>query len=462
MVAQVNVGDLILLSIKRIGINGEGIGYYKRQAVFVDGAIPGEEVEVEITDAKDGYAYGVITKFKKTSENRCEPKCPYYGKCGGCQLQHINYNEQLSLKREMVIEAFDRYFDGDKEDLVINETIGMDDPWKYRNKTQLPVRHDGEKVVCGIYAKNTNKLVYIDECLIEKELISKTMKGVLSFLTKANIDVYNPRFRQGSLRYVVLRGFEETNEVQATFVLLHEDKRLVKILESLPKAVKEIKSVFYTINNDPKSIEIISDKCILITGKEKINGKLGKLKFSISPDSFFQLNVEQTIKLYNEVKRVAKLKGTENLLDLYCGIGSIGLYLSKDAKKVYGVDNNKSNIKNAIEFAKENNIENAEFYCGDILKYFDKLSKENITIDILVVDPPRRGMELNILNFLQKSKIKKIIYVSCNPSTLAKNLNHLQKAYSIEFIQPLDMFPNTANVECVCVLTNRAGNTKYN
>ena len=168
--------------------------------------------------------------------------------------------------------------------------------------------------------------------------------------------------------------------------------------------------VFYTINNDPKSIEIISDKCILITGKEKINGKLGKLKFSISPDSFFQLNVEQTIKLYNEVKRVAKLKGTENLLDLYCGIGSIGLYLSKDAKKVYGVDNNKSNIKNAIEFAKENNIENAEFYCGDILKYFDKLSKENITIDILVVDPPRRGMELNILNFLQKSKIKKIIY----------------------------------------------------
>ena len=455
MIQQVNLGDLILLTIKRMGINGEGIGYYKRQAIFVDGALVGEEVEVEITSVKDGFAYGEITKFKKTSPNRTTPKCPYFGKCGGCQLQHIKYEEQLIQKQEIVKEAFDRYFDGDKNDILIYPTIGMDNPWCYRNKTQLPVRHDGEKVVCGMYAKGSNKLVYIDKCLIEEELISNTMKEVLAYLTKANIDVYNPRFRQGSLRYVVLRGFKETNEVQATFVLTKEDKRIINAIKDIGKHISQIKSVFYNINSDPKAVEIISGKCINVAGKEKIDGKLGHLKFSISPDSFFQLNLTQTIKLYDKVKEVANLSGNETLVDLYCGIGSIGLYLADCAKKVYGIDNNESNIKNAKEFAELNNISNAEFSCTNILKFLENQKKNGIIPDVLIVDPPRRGIELQILNFLQNSKIKKIIYVSCNPSTLAKNLNHLQKSYRIDSVQPLDMFPNTANIEVLTKLVRK-------
>ena len=454
MEAQVRVDELILLTIKRMGINGEGIGYYKRQAIFVSNAIVGEVVEVKITEVRDGYAYGEITKFKKVSPNRIEPRCPYYGKCGGCQLQHIDYLEQLKQKKALVEEAFEKYYDGDLKDIVVRDTIGMEKPWHYRNKTQLPVRHDGEKVVTGMYAKDSNKMVFIDECLIESELISDAMKSILKYLTKANIDVYNPKFRQGTLRYIVLRGFEDTKEIQATFVLTKEDKRLEKILKDIIK-IENIKSVLYTINSDPKSIEIISDKVILLAGNEKINGTLGKLEFKISPDSFFQLNSSQTIKLYDEVKKAGNFTGKEKVVDLYCGIGSIGLYLADSVEKIYGVDINKANIKNAKEFALNNGIDNAEFFCGNILPHLSKFESEGYKADVLIVDPPRRGMELQVLNYLQKSKIKKIIYVSCNPSTLAKNINHLQRNYKVSYIQPLDMFPNTPNVETVVLLTKR-------
>ena len=454
MEAQVRVDELILLTIKRMGINGEGIGYYKRQAIFVSNAIVGEVVEVKITEVRDGYAYGEITKFKKVSPNRIEPRCPYYGKCGGCQLQHIDYLEQLKQKKALVEEAFEKYYDGDLKDIVVRDTIGMEKPWHYRNKTQLPVRHDGEKVVTGMYAKDSNKMVFIDECLIESELISDAMKSILKYLTKANIDVYNPKFRQGTLRYIVLRGFEDTKEIQATFVLTKEDKRLEKILKDVIK-IENIKSVLYTINSDPKSIEIISDKVVLLAGNEKINGTLGKLEFKISPDSFFQLNSSQTIKLYDEVKKAGNFTGNEKVVDLYCGIGSIGLYLADSVEKIYGVDINKANIKNAKEFALNNGIDNAEFFCGNILPHLSKFESEGYKADVLIVDPPSRGMELLVLNYLQKSKIKKIIYVSCNPSTLAKNINHLQRNYKVSYIQPLDMFPNTANVETVVLLTKR-------
>ncbi len=446
--------DLLLLTIKRMGINGEGIAYYKRLAVFIPNAIVGEVVEVRITKVFEKYAYGEVEKFKTLSENRVKPRCPYYGRCGGCSLQHISYEEQLVQKRNLVCEAFEKYYDGDTSKITINETIGMDIPWGYRNKTQLPTRHNGEKVVVGIYAPESNKLVYIDKCLIESELISNTMKLVLEYLTRSNIDVYNPRFRQGNLRYIVIRGFEKTKEVQVTFVLMKEEPRLLRILKDVMK-IENVKSVNYTINNDPKASEIINNKIINIAGSPRIKGTLGDLKFNISADAFFQLNEVQTIKLYNEVKKAINPKGNEVVLDLFCGIGSIGLFLAKDVKEVRGIDNNKTNIENAKEFAKENGIDNAHFYCSNILPNLDDFSKEKYVPDVLVVDPPRKGMELRLINYIQKSKIKKIVYVSCNPSTLAKNINHLQRDYKVSYVQPLDMFPQTANVEAVVCLVRR-------
>jgi len=448
------MNDIVLLTIKRIGINGEGIGYYKRLAVFVEGTLVDEEVEVKITDVKQKFAYGEVIRVKKKSLHRVQPKDPVLMKCGGCTLQHMDYKEQLNQKRNMLKESFERYYNGDLAKIDFLETVGMENSWEYRNKTQLPVRHDGDKVVVGMYAHNTNRLIHLDHYLIENPLVQKAMKEVLDYLTISNIDVYNPKFRQGNLRYLAIRGFEETNEVQVTFVLVKPEPRLLNILKKVIK-IDNIESVNYTINSDLKTNEIITNQIINLEGKEKIKGKLGYLEFEISADAFFQLNTKQTTVLYDNIIKAANIKGFENVVDLYCGIGSIGLYLSKSVQEVRGIDNNKENIENAKEFARMNNIDNAKFYYGEILPHLHNFDKEEFVIDILVIDPPRKGMELNLLNYLQKAKIRKIVYVSCNPSTLAKNINHLQKSYDLKYVQPIDMFPNTPHVESISLLERR-------
>jgi len=448
---NLRINDLILLTIKRLGINGEGIGYYKRVAVFVDGAIPGEVVEVRITGIENTYAYGEIVKIKERSKDRVSPKAPKLMK-SGLNLQHIRYEKQLEFKKAMLIEAFERYYDGNIEKITFYDMLGMAYPFEYRNKTQLPVRHDGEKVVVGQYEKNTNRLIYLDEYVEENKLVQRVLKETLDYLTKAEIDIYNPRFKQGNLRYIVVRGFEETNEAQVTFVIREKEPRILNIFKKVIN-IPGVKSVNYSINNDLKSIEIINSEVINIAGKEKIRGKLGKLDFEISPDSFFQLNSKQTITLYDQIKKAANLKGFEKVLDLYCGIGSIGLYLADAVTEVRGIDNNKKNIIDAREFAKLNNIENAKFYYGEILPHLDNFEREGFVPDVLIVDPPRKGLDIKLINYLQKTRIKKIVYVSCNPATLAKNLNHLKKAYDPKFVIPIDMFPNTPHVECVVLMS---------
>lgn len=447
---QVKLKERILITIKRLGINGEGIGYYKRQAIFVENALPGEIVEVEIIEANNKYALGEITKVKKTSSDRVEPKCPYYGKCGGCQLQHLSYKAQLNEKRNLVIEAFNRYYDGDVSKIKFFDTIGMENPWNYRNKASLPVRHNGEKAVVGMYAKGSNMLIYTESCLVENRLVLDTIDEVLDLLTHSNVDIYNPKTRVGVLRYIVVRGFEETNTTQVTFVLTKEDKKTINILKKINAT-----SCNYSINDDPKSIEIFGSKVINVKGDDAIEGKLGNLQYTISPMAFFQLNSKQTTVLYDKIKEVAKLEGKEKVLDCYCGIGSIGMMLADKAKEVRGIDTNKQGIIDANLFAKINGIDNAKFYAGNILPYLHQFKEEGFVPDVLVVDPPRKGLELNFINYLQKSNIKKIIYVSCNPSTLAKNINHLKKEYSINEVYSIDMFPQTANVEVIVVLNRK-------
>ena len=441
---QLKVNDLILLSIKRLGINGEGIGFYKRQVVFVENAIPGEIVEVKITQATEKYVYGIITKFKAISEERIEAKCPYFGSCGGCQLQHLSYKAQLIEKKYIVEEAISRYYQGDISKIKIYDTIGMEEPWGYRNKSSLPVRHDGTHVVFGMYAANSNKLVYIDSCPIENDTINEVRKMIMEELDKANVSIYNPRSHTGILRYVVIRAFPNSKEVQVSFIMTKEDTKLINVLKKL-----NVSSANYSINNDFKSPEIFGAEVINVKGEKQIEGKLGALNFEISPQAFFQLNPKQTITLYDKIKEACELTGNENVLDCYCGIGSIGMYLAPYAKEVRGIDVNGEGIKNAINFAKMNKINNARFYKGNILPHLHDFKKEGFIPDVLVVDPPRKGLELSLINYLQSSNIKKIVYVSCNPATLAKNINHLQKYYSVKYIQPLDMFPQTSHVETI-------------
>ena len=452
---QLKVNDLILLSIKRLGINGEGIGFYKRQVVFVNNALPKEVVEVRITEANEKYVYGEVTKFKEKSKDRTDALCPYFNKCGGCQLQHLSYKAQLVEKRNIVEEAFSKYYEGEFSKIKIYDTIGMDNPWGYRNKSSLPVRHDGEHVVFGMYSASSNKLVYIDSCPIENDKINEVRKHVMEELDKAKVDIYNPKSQTGVLRYVVIRAFPNSKEVQVSFIMTREDQKLINVLKKL-----KVSSANYSINNDFKSPEIFGSLVVNVAGEKQIEGKLGDLSFKISPQAFFQLNTIQTITLYNKIKEACGLTGNENVLDCYCGIGSIGMYLAPYAKEVRGIDVNGEGIKNAINFAKLNGIDNARFYKGNILPHLHDFKKEGFVPDVLVVDPPRKGLELSLINYLQESNIKKIIYVSCNVATLAKNINHLKKYYNVEYIQPIDMFPQTSHVETVCLLTNRTGNTK--
>lgn len=452
---QLQKDELILLTVKRLGINGEGIGFYKRQTVFVPNALPGEIVEVRITDCDKKYAFGEVTKTKQASPERVTPKCPYFKKCGGCQLQHLSYKGQLIEKKNLVVEAFERYYDGDVSKIEFRDTIGMEEngveaPWGYRNKSSLPTRHDGEKVVAGMYAINSNMLVYITDCLIENEKINEVRKEILDIFTKENIDVYNPKTHKGSLRYLIIRAFPNGNDVQVTVVLTKFDSKIVRILKGL-----KVASANYTINGDPKAIEIINGEVVNVKGEKEINGVLGGLNFKISPEAFFQLNTIQTVRLYDEIKKACKLTGTEKLLDCYCGIGSIGMYLADGCKEVRGIDVNASGIENANNFAKNNKVKNATFYHGNILPHLHQFRTAGFEPDVVVVDPPRSGIELNVINYLQKAKFKRIVYVSCNPATLAKNINHLQKEYKIQYAQPIDMFPQTSNVECVVCLEKR-------
>ncbi|MFA6375565.1 MAG: 23S rRNA (uracil(1939)-C(5))-methyltransferase RlmD, partial [Bacilli bacterium] len=312
----------------------------------------------------------------------------------------------------------------------------------------------GNKAVVGMYAANTNMLVYTDECLIENKIVSDTIKGVLDIITKANIDIYNPKFRQGSLKYLVVRGFMNTLEAQVTYVLNNRDDKVIQTLNKVLE-LPYVKSVNFTINNDPKAIEIITNEVVHYKGTEKIHGKLGHLDFYISPTAFFQLNMDQTVVLYDKIKEIGKFNKKETMVDTYCGIGSIGLYLANTFKEIRGVDINIEAIEDAREVAKINNIDNASFYVGDVLTRLHDFENDGFIPDVLVIDPPRRGLDLNMINFLKKSKINKIVYVSCNPSTLVKNINHLQNNYSIRTIQPIDMFPQTSSVETIVLLVRK-------
>lgn len=443
----------LTLDVRRLGINGEGIAYSHQMAVFIPGALPFERVRARVTFTGAKFARGVLLSVEKPSKERVEARCPYFGKCGGCTLEHLRYAKQLEAKRDLVVETFTRYYEGDVK-IAVKACIPAENEWGYRNRTQLPCRFDGKKLVTGLYATGTNELVYVDRCLLEEKMLGDLLVDIRELLTQKAIAVYNPRTRSGSLRYLSLRAFPETGEASVTGVLFQEDAAAREALALVGK-LKGVANVSVCVNDDPKSLEIIKAPVETLAGQEKIHGKLGDLSFTISPDSFFQLNTAQSLRLYREVEIASGLTGNEKVLDLYCGIGSIGLYLARKAREIRGIDMSKTNIENARSFAQENGITNARFWCGDVVNFFKTFDEEGYRPDVIIVDPPRSGLDLKAINVLQTHVVDRLIYVSCNPATLVKNLNHLRSKYDIHLVQPLDMFPQTMNVECVVCLGRR-------
>lgn len=443
------------LTIKRLGINGEGVGYFKRQVVFVPGALPGEEVVVETTKIHPKFAEAKIKNIRKKSPYRVQPPCPVYEECGGCQLQHLRYDIQLKEKRDIVIQALERHTKLPVESLDIRDTIGMEDPWNYRNKSQFQVGKKDEKVLAGLYGLNSHRLIHIDHCAVQHPKTTKATGKVRKILEKLNVPIYNERTKKGIVRTIVTRVGVQTGELQIVLIttkkeLPHKDQIVAEIKKRMP----EVKSIVQNINGEKTSL-IFGKETIALEGREYIQESLGDLSFELSARTFFQLNPEQTIKLYDEVKKAASLKGKEKVVDAYCGVGTIGLWVADQAAEIRGMDVIRESIDDAKKNAARHGIKHAHYVTGKAEEVFPKWAKEGWKPDVVIVDPPRTGLDGGLLRSLLKSQPKKIVYVSCNPSTLAKDIAVLSEQYQVKYIQPVDMFPQTAHVECCALITSK-------
>ncbi len=455
---QLEVNQTFPLTIKRLGINGEGVGYFKKKVVFVPGALPGEEIVATATKVQPKFSEAKIKTIRKASPHRIAPPCPIYAECGGCQLQHLSYNQQLVEKRDIVIQAMERYTKNAVSSLNIKETIGMEDPWNYRNKSQYQVGLKNGQLIAGLYGVNSHSLIDIPNCLVQHGATNKVTRTVKKILKNLNIPIYNERKNKGVIRTVITRVGFETGEVQVVLVTGTEDiPQKDKLIKQIRDQLPEVKSIVQNINNQKTSL-IFGDKTIHLAGEKVINETLGDLSYELSARTFFQLNPIQTVKLYDEVKKAAGLTGKENVVDAYCGVGTIGLWLSEGAKEVRGMDVIKESIEDAKKNAKCHNRTNVRYEVGKAENILPRWIKEGWKPDVLIVDPPRTGCDQALLNTMLKVKPKKIVYVSCNPSTLAKDIHELSKLYKVEYMQPVDMFPQTSHVECISQLILKEGN----
>lgn len=444
---NLTLGSVIYLEIRGMGINGEGIGYFNRLAVFVPGAIQKEAVYVKITEVHDNYAIGEITEIKTKSAKRIEPFCKYYNECGACTMQHIEYKEQLKIKMQLLTSAIKKYTKLDVENTTIYKTVPCDDV-EYRNKSQMPFRDTSFGLALGLYSPNTNHFVFVDNCPIQKPLVNQVNEQVLHVLNKYK---QHTKKEGGVLKYLVVRALD-SNAAQVTFVL-EEFKEIYKVIASELTKIEEIKSVSYTIQTKG-SVAMFGSEVVLLAGSNYIKDEMLGLKISLSAKSFYQLNKAQSEKLYQEIIN-QEIDKDDIVFDGYSGIGVLGLLFAPKVKQVYSVDLNNDSIKNARIIARENEIKNITFYADRIESRFPQLIKDGITPSVVVLDPPRSGLDKEVIATLNKIKAKKIFYISCNPSTLAKNLHDLLDVYEVEYMRPYDFFAETAHVEVLTVLTRK-------
>lgn len=445
-------GQIFPLPIKRLGINGEGVGYFKKQVVFVHGALPGEEVVAEVTNVKHKFAEAKIKKIRIKSPHRIAPPCPVYEQCGGCQLQHLQYGQQLAYKRDIVIQSLERHTKLNVEKLEIRPTIGMEDPWHYRNKSQFQLGMQKGKIIAGLYGENSHKLINITECIVQHRSTTEVTNIVKQILHDFNISVYNEKNRQGIVRTIMTRVGFSTEETQVVLITSQEKlPRKDLIVEEIQKRLPKVKSILQNVNGQKTSL-IFGEETIHLSGEKVIQETLGDVSFELSARAFFQLNPVQTVKLYDEVKKAAELTGKEKVVDAYCGVGTIGLWLADGAGEVRGMDVIPESIEDAKKNAAKHGYDNMHYVTGKAEKWLPKWVKEGWKPDTIIVDPPRTGCDEKFLQTVLEVEPKRFVYVSCNPSTLAKDIQYVSKKYKVEWIQPVDMFPQTSHVESVVQL----------
>lgn len=433
------------------GYEGEGIAKIDGFTVFIPGTIKGEKLKILIVKVLSSHAFGKVLEILEPSEARQEADCTTYKRCGGCNLRHIKYEETLKMKQNAVQSLVNKTL---KTKVKVQETIGMENPFHYRNKAQYPigVNKDGEPVI-GVFAQRTHEVIPMEKCLIQNPKSEEIAKFILQFIKDNKISVYNEKTGKGLFRHIVIKVGIKTNEIMCILVI--NGKTIPKenqLIEELISEFSQIKTIVKNINMRNTNV-ILGKENINIYGDGYIEDVLGEYTFRISPLSFYQVNPVQAEKLYNLGVEMAQITKQDTVFDLYCGIGTITLFMSKYAKKVYGIEIVEEAIEAAKENAKINNVDNTEFYAGDVEVVLDDLiNNKGISADIVMFDPPRKGLDRNSINNILKIKPKKIVYISCNPATLIRDLAFFEEHYDIKTIVPVDMFPFTSNVECVSVL----------
>ena len=448
---NINIGDKLSLQIKRMGINGEGIGYKNRLAIFVDQALPNETVEVLITQVYDNRAEAELIKIIEPSNDRKEPFCPVYMTCGGCQTQHMSYEKTLVEKREILMKSFERYLDQKIDEHLIKQTISAEDPTHYRNKASLPVQYIKGKNRFGMYAKNSNQFIPIDGCPIQNEKINLILSSIIQLMNHHEMHGLDSKTKKGYVRSLVVRVSDHLQEAQVSFVMLKKSNRIELVVNDLVKLHPEIKSVYEVMNTDIKKIGYFTDDMRLLHGSETIEEELDGIKYVLKPEAFFQLNTAQAHKFYIEMKRLAALKPHEIAIDAYAGIAPVSHYIHDQAKHVYAVEIDPSACESAKLSLEKNGISNVTVLQSDFKRALSGLKEKKI--DVMFFDPPRVGLGPETIELILDVKPKRIIYGSCNPSTLAKDFNALLKSYQLIETVPVDMFPYTSLVESVSLLT---------
>lgn len=451
---QVEKNKEYIVDIIDNGFQGEGIAKIDGFTIFIPNAIKGEKIKILIVKVLASHAFGKIIEIIKQSDYREESDCTTYKRCGGCSLRHIKYNETLKIKQNALQSLVNKTLENK---LKVEETLGMDKPYHYRNKAQYPIGLNKEgKPVIGVFANRTHEIIPIETCYIQNKQSEEIAKYIFNFLVNHKIKVYDEKSGKGLVRHIVTKIGIKTNEVMCIIVINGNELPYEDILvNELTHKFENIKSIIKNINTKNTNV-ILGNENINLYGNGYIKDILGDFIFKISPMSFYQVNPVQAEKLYNIGVELADINKNDIVFDLYCGIGTISLFMSKFAKEVYGVEIVDEAIVAAKENACINNVTNTKFIAGDVEKVLDDLvNVKKIIPDIIMLDPPRRGLDNTSIENIRKVSPKKVVYISCNPATLVRDLAKLEDIYNIKSIKPVDMFPFTSSVECCAVLELR-------
>ncbi|MCZ0702897.1 23S rRNA (uracil1939-C5)-methyltransferase [Natronobacillus azotifigens] len=451
--APVKKNDIVTLNFEDITHEGNGVGKIDGYPLFVPNALPGETGQVKAIMVKKNFAIGRLLEIVERSPERVEPPCNVYFQCGGCQLQHMSYAMQLKMKQKQVESALRKI--GHIDHITVESTIGMDDPWRYRNKVQIPVAEREGQLITGFYRKKSHEIIEgMDRCIITSEINDRMVEAVRSIADRLGIPAYDEQSHRGVLRHIMARTGEATDQTMIVLVtktaeLPHKQQFIDQLKETFPN----ITSIMQNINKERTNV-ILGKQTKCLWGEGYIYDTIGDIQFKISAKSFYQVNPKQTKKLYDQTLAFADLSGGETVIDAYCGIGTISLFLAQKAGKVYGVEIVPEAITDAKENAKLNKMENVDFVVGQAEKVMPWWTAQGLKPDVIVVDPPRKGCEEELLAAMIAMKPERIVYVSCNPSTLARDLRILEDGgYRTKKVQPVDMFPQTSHVECCALLT---------